>query len=635
MGVQGFSTFIKKKTPKVGVVIDLLYESKKKNILIGIDGSSFIFYVVNQISKMNSLILFKNYIVEFFKVLKENNVQCCVFVDGFNAYDKVNEHEKRYIQRTQLYRKCADESLLDVECKQISHYQFPHPLFSKEFTTILKEMNIPVFVSRFEADKDLAQWAFDNQSDNLLGIFSNDSDFFFFDTKCYYFPLDQLSFNQTSITMVGYTINNISNSLFIKKKKLPFLAALIGNDQTKHIKGNKKFGLKNTQERAIYIVNLVRNQNCSDLVLIKEVYFVTPQDVEKIKNSINSYSLESIESCLKESICIDENSNSKFRKSIISDINIFNNQRKENEKNLEDVLFSISGHTSRIYNFSKLVYPPQYKTHRHCFEPSNVPFQNSILHFTTTLSSHLLGLLVEIPDRPITKITEYVTDNNNNNSSLLKIEYIPNYLPYSHHQCFSDQVSFNQRLFDYCKLLNSLSYYYSLSKSNTCPINPKSFDFYNFYIITTWNFILSNSLKFSIKIEEWMIDTFIVQSLFLKNNIKIDFPLQNDMFQPLYIGEFFLVTLRWSLDLSDAMALPKHVISNGGNGSIQPSHFFETIYIHPLWRMANLNHNSRLLQNSKLSITDKLKCLFDKVSNLFTPLIINQFIFIKSQLCFQ
>ncbi|KAM9972579.1 hypothetical protein ACTFIR_011946 [Dictyostelium discoideum] len=634
MGVQGFSTFIKKKTPKVGVIIDLLHESKKKDILIGIDGSSFIFHVANQISKMNSLILFRNYMIEFFKVLKENNIQCCVFFDGFNAYDKVNEHEKRYIQRTELYRRCADQALLDVECKQISHYQFPHPLFSKEFTSILKEINVPVFVSKFEADKDLAQWALDNQSDNLLGIFSNDSDFFFFDTKCYYFPLDQLSFNQNSITMVGYTIDKISNSLSIKKNKLPFLAALIGNDQTKHIRGNKRFGLKNTQERAIYIVNLVKNQNCSDLVLIKEVYFVTPQDIEKIKNSIKNYSLESMID--NNNFLIEENSKSKFRKSIISNLNIFNNQRKESEKNLEDVLFSISGHTSRIYNFSKLVYPPQYTTHRHCFEPSNVSFENSILHFTTTLSSHLFGLLVELPDRAITKITEFVTDSS---IQLLKLQYTPDYLAYCHHQCFSNQVSFNQRLFDYCKLLNSLSYYYTLSKNNTCLINPITFDFYNFYIITTWNFILSNSLKFSIKIEEWMVDTFIIQSLFLKNEIKIEFPLQNDMFQPLYLGEFFLVTLRWSLDLSDAMALPKYVISNGGNGSIQPGHFFETIYIHPLWRMAISNRkNSKslsLLQNSKLSITDKLKSLFDQVSNLITPSIINQYTFIKSQLCFQ
>ncbi|KAN0033034.1 hypothetical protein ACTA71_011241 [Dictyostelium dimigraforme] len=628
MGVQGFSTFIKKKTPKVGIVIDLLYESKKKNILIGIDGSSFIFHVVNQISKMNSLILFRNYTIEFFQVLKENNIQCCVFVDGFNAFDKQDEHEKRYIQRTGIHRKCADESILDTECKQISHYPFPHPLFSKEFKIILNEMNIPVFVSKFEADKDLAQWAFDNQSDQLLGILSNDSDYFFFDTKCFYFPLDQLSFKQNSITMVGYTIDKISNSLSIKKSKLPFLAALIGNDQTKHIRGNKKFGLKNIQERVTYIINLVKNQNCSDHILIKEVYFITSQDLEKIKNSIKFYSLEPIK--LNDEILLDEISNSKFRKSIISDINIFNNKRKESEKNLEDVLFSMSGHTSRIYNFSKLVYPSEYKTHRHCFEPSNVSFQNSILHFTTILSSHLLGLLVEIPDRPITKIIEYVTDSG---SQLLKIEYTPNYLPYTHHQCYSNQVSFNQRLYDFCKLLNSHSYYCTLSKNNTCLIDPINFDFYNFYIITTLNFILSNSLKFIFKIEEWMIDTIILQSLLLKNNIKMDFTLQNDMFQPLYIGEFFLVTLRWSLDLSDAMALPKYVISNGGNGTIQPTHFFETIYIHPLWRMAISNQTNKLLQNPYLSINDRLRLQFHQISPSITPLIVNQFTFIKSQLC--
>lgn len=89
--------------------------------------------------------------------------------------------------------------------------------------------------------------------------------------------------------------------------------------------------------------------------------------------------------------------------------------------------------------------------------------------------------MVELPDRAITKITEFVTDSS---IQLLKLEYVPDYLAYSHHQCFSNQVSFNQRLFDYCKLLNSLSYYYSLSKNNTCLINPITFDFYNFYIIT-------------------------------------------------------------------------------------------------------------------------------------------------------
>ncbi|KAK5574497.1 hypothetical protein RB653_009750 [Dictyostelium firmibasis] len=629
MGVQGFSTFIKKRTPKVGVPVDLLYESKKKKILIGIDGSSFIFHVVNQISRMNSLILFRDYVLEFFKTLRENNVECCVFVDGFNAYDKANEHEKRYIQRTELYKRNADLLLTDVESRQISHYQFPHPLFSKEFTTILKELKIPVFVSRFEADKELAQWALDNQSDHLLGIFSNDSDFFFFDTKCFYFPLDQLSFQKNSITMIGYTFDRISTSLSIKKSKLPFLASLIGNDQTKHIRGNKKFGLKNAQERSICITNLVKNQNGSDLGLIKQIYFVSPSDIETINKSVKGYLLESMD--IKD-IIIDENSKSKFRKSTISDINIFNDQRNESEKNLEDVLFSISGHTSRIYNFSKLVYPMNYTTHRHCFEPSNIPFQTSILNFTTTLSSHLFGLLVEIPDRADTKITEYVTDSG---SQLLKLTFTPSYLAYSHHQCFSNQVSFNQRLFDYCKLLNSLSYYYTLSKNNTIQIDPTTFDFYNFYIITTWNFVLSHSSKFSIKIEDWMIDTLIVQSLFLKNGIKIDFGLHNDSFQPLYIGEFFLVTLRWSLDLSDAMALPKYVISNGGDGSLQPSHFFETIYVHPLWKMANLNYRNRILQQKSLTIPDRLKCLFEPVNHLFTTSIISQFTYIKYQLCFQ
>lgn len=98
------------------------------------------------------------------------------------------------------------------------------------FETVIKEMKLKFVVCDFDDDRDIVVLA----NKLLCPVLSLDSDFFVFNIKKGYIPLNTLFLSNEECTCMIYYATNMKDAFReLGREKLPLLAVSLGNDYVK------------------------------------------------------------------------------------------------------------------------------------------------------------------------------------------------------------------------------------------------------------------------------------------------------------------------------------------------------------------------------------------------------------------
>ncbi|EFA81727.1 hypothetical protein PPL_05721 [Heterostelium album PN500] len=562
MGVNGFTTFF--KGSPAGKSLPLSDLAKDKKLVIGVDGNALFYFLADNIlTSSGSYVNLRNEIVKYFETLLKFNIEPVVFLDGLSPIGKYQELEMRFQSKLSELRKVSDNLLNSEPFPFISTPTIK--LISVQFRRILEELNIQTYVAFQEADYEVTQWAVDNK-DRVFGIISNDSDYYFFTMgECYFIPLNNLKVTDDSITAIGFKSRITADYLQIQEKHLPLLATLIGNDYTKYLK-SKYVGSPQSRISSI-INNLKKSKNLSPVSILKESFRTLSKT--DLDNCLNSYSYYSVRDEPKsDRLGFYSENGIFFRYSQHSDY------ERISAKPYYKRFFSVACMVN--YNYLSLLYSHMNQVSSFCFEPT-IPYQNSLIYYTSTLRQLMFGLLDYPPKSQPLKYADLIPDSR----SYQKVMMTPIYGEFGMDDCWNGSVPLEKRIYEFAswfKVLNQLKLLeYSKRYSDTAVViaSAKYQCFDDLLVILFSRFLLG--LKLCIVIDEWMITDYFATLYFLSYTIvevmNIPSNIQCHLKSPHQVLDSTNLHLLWQSATKRLVGIPPTTAGNAANrlGHLFPS----------------------------------------------------------------
>ncbi|GFO47092.1 protein asteroid homolog 1-like [Plakobranchus ocellatus] len=227
MGIRGLTGFIDKNQ-------HLLHQYELQNCSVVLDGNNFYHYLYHachlQCNFGGDYDVYRTKIIATFQSMKECGITPYVVLDGAYTVDgrKLKTSLSRAVTRINLV-----ESIANGHSGQVL------PALAYEtFIQVITESGIPHAMCQFEADSEIATLANKLQ----CPVISNDSDFYIFDLRYGFLPLDYVHFrpvrkqsteNKTHsyIHCYKYHVDDfISSFEGLNRSTLPIFATLLGND---------------------------------------------------------------------------------------------------------------------------------------------------------------------------------------------------------------------------------------------------------------------------------------------------------------------------------------------------------------------------------------------------------------------
>lgn len=230
MGVKGLTTIVKDDPRSTKY-----FRLHDTNLVI--DGCALEYYLYARSSHgsrdaqySGDYISYARTITNFFSTLKRCNIFAHVIIDGGMdpseiKFETILERMRSRLSSLKRVASGYQDNLLPIHATRV-------------FFDVLKEIDVKVVRSVFEADGDVAMVG------NILGcpVVSNDSDFYIFDLKHGYIPLETIGIRDVQTYSDGSNFykyiecEKFDTSYFLtphpglKPEMLPLLSCLIGND---------------------------------------------------------------------------------------------------------------------------------------------------------------------------------------------------------------------------------------------------------------------------------------------------------------------------------------------------------------------------------------------------------------------
>ena len=222
MGVRGLSTYLSQRR-------DFFDSKELRDTEVIIDGNNLRFQLYRQCRGLNDCFggdydKYYKFVRQFFEKLKSCNISPVIVLDG--AFEKDNRKIPTVISRINEHTKRA------VACNPVNQSRNRvFPVFAQEvFIDVLRDLDIEVHQSSFEADEVIAHMAYSRS----CPVVSNDSDFYIFDVD--FILIDSLDCSKNSesdnfLSCEMYNRKKMLDHYCLANKELLYLcAALIGND---------------------------------------------------------------------------------------------------------------------------------------------------------------------------------------------------------------------------------------------------------------------------------------------------------------------------------------------------------------------------------------------------------------------
>ncbi|XP_041939010.1 protein asteroid homolog 1-like isoform X2 [Alosa sapidissima] len=227
MGVRGLIKFIKAKDELNSILESYSFPQMTQMMII--DGSSLFYslYFQSDLDKNHGgdYSGFKEEVCRFFDTLLRCKVKCHVILDGGSDPDKQKTLESRLKDKL----KTASEIATELSGGTVPKKCILPPLIKDVFIQILREKDI-IFQQCFgEADQTIAHLA------NKLNCpaLSNDSDFYIFDLREGFLPLDDFQWkdeNNGEFLAKRYKLSKFCEHFRLDPALMPVFASIAGND---------------------------------------------------------------------------------------------------------------------------------------------------------------------------------------------------------------------------------------------------------------------------------------------------------------------------------------------------------------------------------------------------------------------